>query len=130
MDFLSNINAARILLAETDPDLMDQTADVLAEAGYSVHKAYYAGDAVYAIRHNRFDLVLVDMWMMDRDQQRLADRLVEFGSLRWIAVVDENEVNPQRLLRPHLLIPPLQNFRSMKCAGKAWTEVLPQRKMG
>ncbi len=99
MDFLSNINAARILIAEADPDVMDQTADALEEAGYSIHKAYYAGDAVYAMRHNQFDLVLVDIWMKDRDQQHLTDQLVEFGSLRWIAVVDEQEVNPQRLLR-------------------------------
>lgn len=98
MDFLPNLNATRILVAETDPDIMDQTTLLLTEAGYSVHKAYYAGDAVYAIRNNQFDVVLIDAWMKDRDQQRLTDQLAEFGSLRWIAVVDDHEANPQRLL--------------------------------
>ncbi|MBI5958494.1 MAG: GAF domain-containing protein [Chloroflexi bacterium] len=99
MNFLSNINARRILVAESDPDEMDRTTVILEEAGYNVHKAYYAGDAMFALQHSQFDLALVDSWMKDRDQRMLTDQMVRFSRVRWIALVDDQHNEPHRLLR-------------------------------
>jgi signal transduction histidine kinase/DNA-binding response OmpR family regulator len=99
MNFLPNLNAARILVAESDPDAMDYTTSILEEARYNVHKAYYAGDAVYAMEHGQFELVLVDVQMRDREQRALAEHMAQFGWTRWIALVDERYADPQRLLR-------------------------------
>jgi signal transduction histidine kinase/DNA-binding response OmpR family regulator len=99
MSFLPNLNAARILVAESDPDAMDYATSILEEARYNVHKAYYAGDAVYAMEHGQFELALIDAQMRDRDQHTLTDQMPRFGRTRWIALVDERYSEPQRLLR-------------------------------
>jgi signal transduction histidine kinase/DNA-binding response OmpR family regulator len=99
MRFLPNLNAARILVAESDPDAMDHATSILEEASYNVHKAYYAGDAVYAMEHGQFELALIDVGMKDRDQRTLVDHMPRFGGTRWIALIDEAYTDPPRLLR-------------------------------
>jgi signal transduction histidine kinase/DNA-binding response OmpR family regulator len=99
MDFLPNLNAARILVAESDPDEMDRTAYVLEDAGYYVQKEYFAGDALFALKQHSFDLALVDPRMVGHGQRALSDELARFASVRWIALVDDQFAEPQRLLR-------------------------------
>jgi signal transduction histidine kinase/DNA-binding response OmpR family regulator len=99
MDFLSHLNARRILVAESDPDTMDRTTGVLQQAGYNVQKAYYVGDALYALDHGQFDLALIDVTMRDRNQRSLSHLMENYERVRWIAVVDEGHNEPQQLLR-------------------------------
>lgn len=99
MDFLPNINGMRILVAESTPQEMGRTSEILEEAGYNVHKAYFAGDALFAMEHGQFDLALIDAFMKDRDQRALADQMARFGWVRWIALVDDQYSDPQRLIR-------------------------------
>ncbi len=99
MEFLPNLNAARVLLAERDPDEMDYTASILEQAGYNVHKAYYVGDAVFALEHNRFDMALVDVFMQDRSRSLLAEHMTRFSGVPWIAIVDDSIGDPYQLLR-------------------------------
>jgi len=98
MSVLPDPNAPRILVAERDPDRMDQLAALLEDSGYVVHKAYYAGDALDALRRQTFDVAVIDTQMADRDQRPLAYQMVEFTPLTWIAVVDERHGAPQSFL--------------------------------
>ena len=88
MDFLSRLNAVRVLVAEGSPDEMDHTTTILEGAGYSVHKAYYATDAVFALNNNQFDLALVDAQMVDPEQRALTEQMYRYAPMRWIALVD------------------------------------------
>jgi signal transduction histidine kinase/CheY-like chemotaxis protein len=99
MDFLSRLNAVRVLVAESSPDEMDQTAAILEGAGYNVHKAYYASDAVFALNNHRFDLALIDAHMSDREQRALTAQMYRYAPMRWIALVDDRYAEPERLLR-------------------------------
>jgi signal transduction histidine kinase/DNA-binding response OmpR family regulator len=100
MDFLSRLNAVRILVAESNPDEMDHTTAILEGAGYNVHKAYYAGDAIFALNHHQFDLALVDAQMYDLDQCNLTAQMYRYAPpVRWIALVDRHYAETERLLR-------------------------------
>ncbi len=98
MTMLLDPNAPRVLLADRDPDEMDRLADILHSAGYVVTKAYNAGDALYALRHQTFDLVVVDAPLAERDEYSLAVHMTRSASLPWVALVEENHRAPQRLL--------------------------------
>lgn len=98
MDFLPNFNAARLLVAESDPYVMDQLSATLEAAGYNVHRAYNAGDALYALDHGRFDLALIDAQMRDSRRRALVDMLADFPWIRWIALVDDSIAHPEALL--------------------------------
>ncbi len=99
MDFLSRLNAVRVLVAESSPDEMDHTTSILEGAGYNVHKAYYATDAVFALNNNRFDLALVDAQMFDPEKRALTAQMYRYAPMRWIALVDAQYAEPERLLR-------------------------------
>lgn len=101
MDFLLNINAARILVAEYNTERMTTTARYLQEAGYNVQKAYNAGDALFSLENGQFDLAIIDAHMQDRDQRPLVEQIGDESRarLRWLAVAGEDEDDPQGLLR-------------------------------
>ncbi|MBN1964622.1 MAG: GAF domain-containing protein, partial [Anaerolineae bacterium] len=93
MSVLPNLNAARILVAENTPDDMDHTAGILENAGYNITKAYFAGDALFALEHARFDLAVIDARMADPAGQPLIDQMAQFAPVGWIALVkDENMI--------------------------------------
>ncbi|NLX11024.1 MAG: GAF domain-containing protein [Chloroflexi bacterium] len=101
MDFLSKINAAHILVAESNPDAMSFTAGILEDAGYNVQKAYYAGDALFAMEHGHLDLVLIDVGMRDRNIPSLVEAIASnprFATIRWLALLDPHERDPQQYL--------------------------------
>lgn len=97
MDYLPNLNATRLLLVEGDPDVMDRLSGTLETAGYSVHRAYNAGDAIYLLENGRFDLALIDARMGDSQNRAMVDLLVDFPWVRWIALVDERYAHPESL---------------------------------
>ena len=99
MDFLSHLNAVRVLIAESNPDEMDYTAAILEEAGYNVFKAYYAGDALFALNNNSFDLALVDARMIDSEQRPLSAQMYRYSPVRWIGLIDQRYTEPDRLIR-------------------------------
>ncbi len=99
MDFAANLNASRILVAESDPDVMDHIASLLVETGYNVQKAYFTGDALYALGHGQYDLALIDVSMRNREQFPLTDQMVEFEDVRWIALVDHDHPDPHQFLQ-------------------------------
>ncbi|GAA3245623.1 response regulator [Dactylosporangium siamense] len=55
--------AARVLVAEDDPDIRDLFTMVLESAGAAVVAVNSGGAALEALRSQRFDLVVTDMWM-------------------------------------------------------------------
>jgi signal transduction histidine kinase/DNA-binding response OmpR family regulator len=94
-----NLKAARILVAESDPDDMDHTSHILETAGYYVHKAYFAGDVVFALSQADFDLAVIDVRMQDRDQPSISEQISQFRKLRWIALVAHAGNQGQKYLR-------------------------------
>ncbi|MBN1200887.1 MAG: GAF domain-containing protein [Anaerolineae bacterium] len=102
MDFVFRINAEHILVATSDPDDLSRTSDILEGAGYNVQKAYYAGDALFAIEHGQFDLALIDTRMSDRDNRPLIESITRSGQsavIPWIALVDQQYKDRHGLLR-------------------------------
>jgi signal transduction histidine kinase/DNA-binding response OmpR family regulator len=101
MDFLLNINAARILVAEHNPDRMTETAQLLQAAGYNVQKAYNVGDALFSLETGQFDLALIDANMKDREQHLLVEQMntLPGAPVRWLVVAGEGDPAPEALLR-------------------------------
>ncbi|MBN2305308.1 MAG: GAF domain-containing protein [Anaerolineae bacterium] len=98
MTLAPNINAAHILIAVRDPDLMDHIYHLLAQGGYNIHKAYYADDAVYELQQRLHHLALLDIEIRDRDQTPLIDHMIRFPRTRWIALVDKDHSSPKHFL--------------------------------
>ncbi|MBN1679183.1 MAG: GAF domain-containing protein [Anaerolineae bacterium] len=102
MEFLFNINAAHILVAESNADNMSLISTILEDAGYNVQRAYYAGDALYAIEHGEFDLAILDTNMKDQTDRPLIDSVVlqpRYTNINWIALVSPDSKEPGHLLR-------------------------------
>ncbi|WP_119071740.1 GAF domain-containing protein [Aggregatilinea lenta] len=101
MDFLLNINAARILVAEHNTDRMTETAQLLQAAGYNVQKAYNVGDALFSLENGQFDLAVIDACMKDREQRPLVEQMSDLpGSMvRWLVVAEEGDPAPEALLK-------------------------------
>ncbi|MGQ9851013.1 MAG: GAF domain-containing protein, partial [Aggregatilineaceae bacterium] len=98
MTVLPNPDAPRVLVADPDPDEMDRLEEILQSAGYAVTKAYNTGDALYALQHHSFHVVVLDARLAERNEYGLAMHMTRSGSLPWIALVEENHRAPQRLL--------------------------------
>lgn len=99
MDLLSRLNAAQILIAESDRSTMERLTEILEHAGYNIQNAYYGGDALWAIQHGQFDLVLVDADLHDEHRRPVIQVMKEFAPLPWIAIVDERPMSVDRSLR-------------------------------
>jgi CheY-like chemotaxis protein len=54
---------AKILVVDDDPDIVHTTSKVLKAAGYEVIVAANGAKALHLMRHDRPDLVLLDMMM-------------------------------------------------------------------
>jgi CheY-like chemotaxis protein len=57
------MDAATVLVAEDDPDIRELFTMALEGAGATVVAVTSGGEALEALRHRRFDLVVTDMWM-------------------------------------------------------------------
>ena len=58
---------AHILVVDDEPDIRTLVQEILEDEGFSVRSAEGAGAARRAIRDERPDLVLLDVWMPDAD---------------------------------------------------------------
>lgn len=99
MDLLSRLNAARILIAESDRASMERLTDILEDAGYNVQNAYYGGDALWAIQHGQFDLVLVDAALQDEQRRPVIQAMSEVAPMPWIALVDGQPLSVDQAMR-------------------------------
>ncbi|GAA1515592.1 response regulator [Dactylosporangium maewongense] len=57
------MGAATVLVAEDDPDIRELFTMALESAGASVVAVTSGGEALEALRKDRFDLLVTDMWM-------------------------------------------------------------------
>ncbi len=89
-DYLNQLNAMRVLVAESDPDEMARLASILTDAGYYVHKAYNVGDAIAILQQQPVALAVINAGLTNNHQQRLTDHMARFGLVPWIALVDDN----------------------------------------
>lgn len=95
VDFLTQISPARILVAENDPDNMDRLAAILEDAGYDIERAYYTGDAIFALEQGDFSLAVIGADLILQREDSLAEVVAAFPTMRWIALV-ENGDQPQQ----------------------------------
>ncbi|MCB1637133.1 MAG: response regulator, partial [Xanthomonadales bacterium] len=58
---------AHILVVDDEPDIRSLVQEILEDEGYAVRSAEGAEPARKAIRSERPDLVLLDVWMPDAD---------------------------------------------------------------
>lgn len=54
-----------ILLVDDDLDIVNLTREAIGAIGYDVHIATSLGDAIRAIKHNAYDVLLVDLTLPD-----------------------------------------------------------------
>lgn len=95
VDFLTQISPARILVAENDPDDMDRLSAILEDAGYAIERAYYTGDAIFALERGDFSLAVIGADLILQREDSLAEVIAAFPTMRWIALV-ENGDQPQQ----------------------------------
>ena len=60
-------HAPRVLIVDDDADTIHILTSYFAHIGYRVESAMHGGDALMLIRHDRPDLVLLDIWMPGLD---------------------------------------------------------------
>ncbi|RPH93209.1 MAG: response regulator [Calditrichaeota bacterium] len=51
----------RILIVEDDAEVREVWADVLKDKNYQINEARTTDDAIFAIRHHQYDLIVLDM---------------------------------------------------------------------
>ena len=60
-------NVKRILLADDDPDYVEINKTILEANGYVVEEAYTSSEAIAKIRSQKYDLVILDLIMEEKD---------------------------------------------------------------
>ena len=58
---------SHILIVDDEPEIRDSLAAILVDEGYTVTSAGTAGEALELIRDADYDVVLLDIWLPDRD---------------------------------------------------------------
>lgn len=81
------MNAANVLVVDDEADIRALIADILADEGYGVTVAADANEARAARDSNKFDLVLLDIWMPDTDGITLLREWSEPGGLECPVVI-------------------------------------------
>lgn len=56
-----------ILIADDEQDIRESLAAILSEEGYQVTTTATAGEAIELVRDSTYDVVLLDIWLPDRD---------------------------------------------------------------
>ncbi|MBN2410125.1 response regulator [candidate division KSB1 bacterium] len=57
----------KILLADDDPDFIEINKTILETKGYEVDEAYTSSEALNKIRATRYDLLILDLMMEEKD---------------------------------------------------------------
>jgi two-component system phosphate regulon response regulator PhoB len=79
--------AARILIVEDEPDLLDLLDGGLRTAGFAVDLAAEGGEALRIARANVPDLVLLDLMLPDMDGTEVCRRLRQDAATRQAGIV-------------------------------------------
>jgi DNA-binding response OmpR family regulator len=80
-------SSARILVVDDDPSIVDLATAVLGSAAYDVASARTGLDALRLVRHQRFDLVLLDINMPEMDGWETLRLLKADEGVRGVPVV-------------------------------------------
>ncbi len=68
----------RILIVDDEAEIRESLEDILTEEGYSVSSTASGTEAIVLLRDAPYDLLLLDVWLPDRDG---LDVLADLGSL-------------------------------------------------
>jgi CheY-like chemotaxis protein/anti-sigma regulatory factor (Ser/Thr protein kinase) len=95
---------ARILVTDDDTTTCQMVSGILKKAGYSVETAADGEAALSAIQNDKFDLVLLDIWMPKMTGLMLLDRLHGAEYIPKIVVMTSDETSDTLLeaLRGHV----------------------------
>lgn len=75
----ATITKGRILCTEDDPDSRELLVFILEKNGYLVTCPSNSADALSLVKHEHFDLLLVDNWMPGLSGQDLTHQVREFN---------------------------------------------------
>lgn len=64
---MTQAKSARLLVVDDNTDLLEVESEILRGAGYEVATALSGAEAIAKIRGGRFDLILTDILMADKD---------------------------------------------------------------
>ena len=78
---------ARVLVVDDEADIRALISEILSDEGYSVTVAADAGEARAAREKQRYDLILLDIWMPDTDGITLLREWSDAGDLKSPVVV-------------------------------------------
>ena len=90
--------AARILVADDDNALRHALATILKNCGHKITSLDNGADALQALRHDRFDLAILDIWMPRMSGLEVLSHLRNLGSKPRIIVMTSDDT-PETLLR-------------------------------
>lgn len=78
-----------VLIVDDEPEIRESLAAILADEGYTVTSAGTATEALQLIRDAAYDLVLLDIWLPDRDGlETLADiRRLELSRIPEVIII-------------------------------------------
>ncbi len=71
----------RVLVVDDEPDIRNLICEILEDEGYSVEVADGGNEAKKALKHNRPDIMLLDIWMPDIDGVSLLKEWASEGGL-------------------------------------------------
>jgi len=57
----------KILLADDDPDFLEINRSILEAKGYEIDEARTSSEALQKIRENKYDLLILDLMMEEKD---------------------------------------------------------------
>jgi CheY-like chemotaxis protein len=81
------MNKAKILCIEDDPDMIDYITLILGKAGYDVIGANGGTEGLEAMRHEKPDLILLDLMMPDMDGAEVLLHKKKDAAMRDIPVI-------------------------------------------
>ncbi len=81
------MSTSQVLVVDDEADIRALIQDILSDEGYGVVAAADAGEARDARADNRFDLILLDIWMPDTDGITLLREWSEGGDLNCPVVI-------------------------------------------
>ena len=90
--------AARVLVVDDDRATRHVTRAVLLKAGYTVRVAKDGAEAIERLRGNRFDLMLLDVWMPRMDGLAVLDKVKRVKQRPKVIVLTSDDA-PETLLK-------------------------------
>jgi signal transduction histidine kinase/CheY-like chemotaxis protein len=118
---IPDLKAVRILLAENDLTVADRVKAVLNEAGYDVQNAYNFGDAM-SVDHSRFNLVIADALIADREGHGLLESIREHPIFRRIPLLALSRKPLDQKLNVKAITPTCSDDELLEVVGSILTD--------